>query len=185
VRSLAVIATAVSVVACGGGAAATGPRPTSPDPPSRAAEVYTSVLRALIRDARTGSSGRAVVYAVDGALPGAGDPTRQWLDARPKRPFADALKSRLTQQLAGLASVQFVGRGTSVLVGKHGGSTLGHVVRGGILVTLGPIRGDRRRVRVGASSWRNGLDGHWQTYAVTLVDGHWAVTGTVGPVAIS
>ena len=191
VRSLALIATAVSVVACG--ASAAGPRPAVPSPPSRgtadrpsrAAEVYASVLGALIREGQTGASRRAVVYVVDGAVPGAGDPMGQRVNARPKRPFGRALRARLTRQLAGLASVRFVGRGASVVVGRHGGRAPGHVFHGGVLMTLGPIRGDAARVRVGASRWRNGLDGGWKTYAVTRAGGHWAVTGTVGPVAIS
>jgi hypothetical protein len=147
--------------------------------------VYASVLRALIRDARMGSSGHAVVYVVDGALPEAGDVMRQRLDARPKRPFGRSLKDRLTQQLAGVATVRFVSRGASVVVGERGGSAPGHVLHGRVVMTLGLIRGDATRIRVGASRWRNGLDGAWQTYALTRVSGHWAVTGTVGPVAIS
>jgi hypothetical protein len=185
VRSLAMLAMATSGVACGGGSARPQSPDPSPEPPARATEVYAGVLRALIREARKGSSGSAVVYVLDGAMPGAGDPMRARLDAKTKRPFSRPLKDRLEQQLAGLASLRFVRRRASVVVGDRGGRAPGHVVHGGVLITLGPIRGDASRVRVGASSWRNGLDGHWQTYAVRLVDGHWAVAGTVGPVAIS
>ena len=188
VRSLAVIAAAASIAACGGA----GRRRAAPDPPSRAAAgqssraagVYASVLRALIREGGTGP-GRAVVYVVDGAVPGAGDPMRQRAFARPKRPFGRLLKHRLTRQLAGVASVRFVRRGASVVVGRHGGSRPGQVRHGWVLMTLGPIRGGATRARVGASRWRNGLDGGWKTYAVTREGGHWAVAGTVGPVAIS
>lgn len=185
---LALTAATASVVACGSSTAGPSPAPSpdpAPDPQSRAAAVYESVLRALVRGDRTGSTRHTVVYVVDGAVPGAGDPTRQRIDTKPKQRFDSALKDRLTQQLAGLASVRFVERGTSVVVGRHGGSSPGHVAHRGVLMILGPIPRNRSSVRVGASSWRNGLDGHWQTYAVGLVDGHWAVTGTVGPVAIS
>jgi hypothetical protein len=132
-----------------------------------------------------GPGAPGVFSGVGGGWREGGELWRHPLDARPKRPFGRSLKDRLTQQLAGVATVRFVSRGASVVVGEHGGSAPGHVLHGRVVMTLGLIRGDATRIRVGASRWRNGLDGAWQTYALTRVSGHWAVTGTVGPVAIS
>jgi hypothetical protein len=71
------------------------------------------------------------------------------------------------------------------VVGTRSGSSPGHVKNGGVLISLGPIEEDRRRVRVGNSLWISGLAGQWLTYVLEQRDGHWTVTGRSGPTAIS
>jgi hypothetical protein len=59
------------------------------------------------------------------------------------------------------------------------------VKNGGVLISLGSIEPDGKRVEVETSLWINGLAGQWLTYVLEQKDGSWAVTGTTGPMAIS
>jgi hypothetical protein len=49
----------------------------------------------------------------------------------------------------------------SVVVGFEAGSAPGHVKKGGVLLSLGPIEPSGNRVEVETSLWINGLAGQW------------------------
>jgi hypothetical protein len=125
------------------------------------------------------------VYVIDGAVPGAADPFRLTPSRRPLGGFSAALKHALTAKLSDLPPLVFVSRRDDVVEGENGGTSPGSVVNGGVLLTLGPIRGSDDRVTVGGSLWLSGLAGSWQTYVVEQKAGRWTVTGTTGPAAIS
>jgi hypothetical protein len=81
--------------------------------------------------------------------------------------------------------VKFVRTRSSVVVGEKAHSSPGHVRAGGVLITLGPIRGDEGKVRVANSWWMNGLAAQWLTYVLDRQGAGWKVTGISGPIAIS
>ena len=174
-RAAATLALAAALLATGCGASA----PARSQPPPRSAAIYASVVKQVVRDhARV-----KVVYVLDGPVPGAADPMRTRQE--PTRRFSEAVKTDLKRLAPADPPIRFVRRRAMVVTGDHGGTAPGHVVNGGILVTLGPIRGHGTPVRVGVGSWRDGLDGRWETYVVEWRGGAWVVSGTTGPAAIS
>jgi hypothetical protein len=154
--------------------------------PVREAFIYAAVIERLVKESRSGQGGETfeVLVVLDGAVPGAANPTRQ---AEPEEPFGHDTKDgmRLLATLGGLPPIEYVATREAAVVGTESGKRPGEARDGGAVVTLGPIEGAENRVEVGSSLWVNGLSGRWQTYVVAQRDGVWKVTGTTGPLAIS
>jgi hypothetical protein len=175
----------------GGVSAATAE--TSVPPPSQSAvertgEIYAAVIRQLVmKDHTFGSAdpGFEVVFVLDGAVEGAEDSMKTTDEYVPDERFGDDIKARLKEKLADLPPIVFVTERSSVIERERGGSAPGYVVDDGVLLTLGPIVGDERRVEVGSNLWIDGLAGFWATYVVEQRGADWKVTGTTGTVAIS
>jgi hypothetical protein len=190
-------ALAVAALVAGGCGNSAGDRKSAQEPGGtaspaaggeRSAAIYAAVVRRLVtKDHTVGGAdpGFTKVYVIDGAVPGAADPFRSTPSRRARGGFSAALKRALTAKLSDLPPLEFVSRRADVVEGENGGAAPGRVVNGGVLLTLGPIRGGDDRVTVGGSLWLSGLAGSWQTYVVEQKGGRWAVTGTTGPAAIS
>jgi hypothetical protein len=183
--AIAVVAVVLPLVtACGssdGGQTSTGDRGGSQRADATAsadAAVYSAVVRQLVLEDH-GYGGVAspyrVVYVLDGAAPGADNPTAPLVES-PTTRFAPPVKRMMRRHLRGL-HVVFVARRGSVVTGR----APGHVIRRGVLITLGPIqwRGARRAV-VASSRWANGLNGQWAAYRVTRKGSAWRVAGFAG-----
>jgi hypothetical protein len=138
------------------------------------------VIRQLVSEDHTfgnADPGFKVVYILDGSLEGA---ERTLLrEPPPEEPFGEGLKSGLRQTLADLPDLVFV-RDRSAVLKNHG-----EVKNHGVLLTLGPIEGNKRRVEVGTNLWVAGKGARWQTYVVKNRASRWLVTGTTGWMAIS
>ncbi len=152
----------------------------------RKASVYAAVIRRLVtKDHTFGGQdpGFRVVFILDGAVAGVAN-----LNAggarNPKRPFSEALKRKIKNELSDLPPLRFV-RTRDVAIRGESSSSPGHVVPGGVLISLGPIVGGPSKVRVGNSLWLSGLAGQWLTYVLARRGGGWRVKGTTGPMAIS
>lgn len=166
---------------------------TSVPPPSQAAvertaEIYAAVIRQLVTKDHTFGRvdpGFEVIFVLDGAVEGAEDSMKTTDEYVPDERFGDDIKARLKEKLADLPPIVFVTERSSVIEGERGGSAPGHVVDDGVLLTLGPIVGDERRVEVGSNLWIDGLAGFWATYVVEHRGTEWTVAGTTGTVAIS
>jgi hypothetical protein len=165
---------------------------TSAPRPSQAVErtaaIYAAVIRQLVTKDHTfgrADPGFKVVYVLDGAVDGADDPMKTTDEYLPDERFGDDLEARLKEKLADLPPIVFVKERGSVIEGNNGGSAPSHVIDDGVLLTLGPIVGDERRVEVGSNLWIDGLAGFWATYVVEHRGAEWKLTGTTGPVAIS
>jgi hypothetical protein len=157
------------------------PLPTPPRPGvERRIAVYSSVVRQLVLEDHTFGGvdpGFKVVYVLDGALEGA---ERTLLrEPPPKKPFGEELKRGLRETLADLPDLVFVRDRSTVL--KAGGE----VRNDGVLVTLGPIEGNRRKAEVGSNLWVAGKGAIWLTYVVKPRTGGWVVTGTTGAMTVS
>jgi hypothetical protein len=187
---------AVIAVGCGeqGGeqrapaATETSALPSSEAAVDRTVAIYASVIRQLVIEDHTygrNDPGFKVVYILDGPVEGAQDSMKTTDEYVPKARFPEDVKTGLKDQLADLPPLVFVAERSSAIEGEKGGTAPGHVVNDGVLLTLGPIIGDRRRVEVGSSLWINGLAGFWATYVVERRGGAWTLTGTTGTVAIS
>jgi hypothetical protein len=126
------------------------------------------------------------VYVLDGVVVDAADPSKPPSAHDPKEPFSHDVKDgvRFLSTLAELPPVEFVASRHSVVAGASASSP-GEVKNGGVLISLGSIEPDGKRVEVETSLWINGLAGQWLTYVLEQKDGSWAVTGTTGPTAIS
>jgi hypothetical protein len=183
------------LVGCGGSdrqdpseAARTGTSASTASETERAVAIYSAVVRQLVtKDHTFGRSdpGFKAVYVLDGAVEGAEDPQKSPREGAPAEPFSEAIKAGLRAKLTDLPPITFVRRSRSVIEGRNGGSSPGHVVDDGVLLTLGPIVGGERRVEVGSNLWINGLAGLWTTYVVERRGGEWKLSGTTGPIAIS
>ncbi|MFN2593580.1 MAG: hypothetical protein ABR579_01675, partial [Actinomycetota bacterium] len=68
---------------------------------------------------------------------------------------------------------------------RQGRDALGGVKNSGVVISLGPIRRRSEQVLVPNTLWCNGLCGQWLTYVLANRNGHWRITGTTGPAAIS
>jgi hypothetical protein len=152
---------------------------------NRSAAIYTAVVRQLVTKDHTfggADPGFKVVYVLDGVVVDAADPSKRPSAHDPKEPFSHDVKDglRFLSTLAELPPVEFVAERDSVVTGTRSGSSPGHVKNGGVLISLGPIKGDANRVEVANSLWINGLAGQWLTYVVERGDGGWAVTGISG-----
>jgi hypothetical protein len=120
------------------------------------------------------------IFVLDGVISNAADPMKL---NNPEQPFGHNLKGgiRFLAGLADLPPIDFVADRESVVVGRPPGRARG----GGAIVSLGPIEGAGSRVEVGVNTWSNSLAATWLTYVIEEKDGHWKVTGTTGPMAIS
>jgi hypothetical protein len=177
---------------CGGGSDESHPTPGATDSgepavksSNRSAAIYTAVVRQLVTKDHTfggADPGFKVVYVLDGVVVDAADPSKRPSAHDPKEPFSHDVKDglRFLSTLAELPPVEFVAERDSVVTGTRSGSSPGHVKNGGVLISLGPIKGDANRVEVANSLWINGLAGQWLTYVVERGDGGWAVTGISG-----
>lgn len=163
------------------------PEGVSADVDVRKAAIYSAVVRQLVtRDHTVGNEnpGFRVIYVLDGEVADAGTPDPPTM-ANPKEPFSQTLRAEMERSLSDLPPLEFVARRDSVVVGTNGNSAPGEVKGGGVLLSLGPVQGGGKTVRVGNSLWVNGLWGQWLTYVVEKRAGVWKVAGTTGPVAIS
>lgn len=148
--------------------------------PSRRAEIYAAVIRELVAMNQRGGRPRSpVVYVVDGIVPGAGDPNRDYFT--PARPFGkdvvDGLRQRLGDELFDL---RFVDDGEDALRSVRTGA----VKNAGVVVSLGPIERKNGHVRVPNMLWCDGKCAQWVTYVLDERDGRWVVTRS-GPDTIS
>jgi hypothetical protein len=146
--------------------------------------IYSSVIRQLVTEDHTfGGADPAfrVIYVIDGPVKGAEDTSQPVDEQDPEEPFDPEVKDGLRKELSDLPPLRFVQDRNSVIAGRDPG----HVVRHGVLLTLGPITGGVRRVEVGNNLWLNGLAGQWLIYVLELRDQQWEVTGTSGPVALA
>jgi len=157
------------VGACGG---------PSPGPEEdRDIAIYAAVVRHMTSEEGQ-ASGFRVIYVLDRLMEHADDPD----DPGEGTPLSADDQDALREGLAEVAPVEFVSSREEVTGPQAEG---GRVQNGGILLTLGPIRGDDDRVLVPASSYLANLAGTWQTWVVERGPEGWRVTGTEGPVAIS
>ena len=157
------------------------PAPAPPPPGlERRIGIYSSVIRQLVTEDHTfggADPGFKVVYVLDGALKGA---ERTLLrEPPPEEPFGEELKTGLQDDLVDLPDLVFVRDRSSVLRKD------GQVRNRGVLLTLGPIEGNKRRAEVGSNLWVAGKGAIWQTYVVKNRASRWVVTGTTGWMAIS
>jgi hypothetical protein len=150
---------------------------------SRDALVYAAVIRQLVtKDHGFGGAQPPYrrVYVLDGAVPGAANAMR--LVDQAGKPFDVDTRRQIATNLKGLPPVSFVHRRGAVIAG----SSPGHVVHRGVLVTLGPIKWvNPHTARVANNRWATGLNGQWLTYIVKLGNSGWRVAGVTGRVAIS
>jgi hypothetical protein len=154
----------------------------------RTAEIYAALIRQLVTKDHTFGSvdpGFEVIFVLDGAVEGAEDSMKTTDEYVPNERFGDDVKAPLKEKLADLPPIVFVKERSSVIEGEKGGSAPGHVIDDGVLLTLGPIAGDERRVEVGSNLWIDGLAGFWATFVLEIRGAEWVVTGTTGTVAIS
>jgi hypothetical protein len=182
---------------CGGGSdESQRPTPGAPDSgepgaksTDRSAAIYAAVVRQLVTKDHTfggADPGFKVIYVLDGVVADAADPSKPANANDPKEPFSHDVKDgvRFLSTLADLPPVEFVVSRHSAVAGASASSP-GEVKNGGVLISLGPIDPDGKRVEVETSLWINGLAGQWLTYVLEQKNGSWAVTGTTGPMAIS
>jgi hypothetical protein len=151
----------------------------------RSAAIYAAVVRQLVTKDHTfggADPGFKVIYVLDGVVADVADPSKPANANDPKEPFSHDVKDgvRFLSTPADLPPVEFVVERNSVVTGTRSGSSPGHVKNGGVLISLGPIKGDANRVKVGNSLWINGLAGQWLTYVLERGDSGWAVTGISG-----
>jgi hypothetical protein len=182
---------------CGGGSdESQRPTPGAPDSgepgaksTDRSAAIYAAVVLQLVTKDHTfggADPGFKVIYVLDGVVADAADPSKPANANDPKEPFSHDVKDgvRFLSTLADLPPVEFVASRHSAVAGASASSP-GEVKNGGVLISLGPIDPDGKRVEVETSLWINGLAGQWLTYVLEQKNGSWAVTGTTGPMAIS
>ena len=95
-------------------------------------------------------------------------------------PFSAREQAALLAALSGLPGARFTSEpdevGDQIADGDLGGI--------GLLLLVGPIKGDGDRVEVPAASVCGHLCGRWMTFVVERGDGSWEVTGTTGPFGI-
>lgn len=156
---------------------------------NRSAAIYAAVVRQLVTKDHTfggADPGFKLVYVLDGVVVDAADPSKPANAHDAKEPFSHDVKDgvRFLSTLADLPPVEFIADRDSVVAGPAA-SGPGQVKNGGVLISLGPIEPDGKRVKVEASLWISGLAGEWLTYVLEQRDGTWKVTGTTGPMAIS
>jgi hypothetical protein len=142
------------------------------------AGIYAAVIRQLVTTDGAAPSYRAI-YVLDGAAPSAGYPS-EWTDAKDR--FDAALKTDLRTALTDLPPLTFITRRSTVVAGTQ---QYLHVIDGGVLLTLGPVRPHGAQVEVASNRWVNLQNGWWATYVLNQAPTGWRVVGKTGPVAIS
>ena len=148
------------------------------DPTDRVVAIYSAVIEHMVTEEGQ-SSGFPVVYVLDHTAERAAEPQGV---AGEIRDIPAEIRARIQASLADVARVEFIADRESVIGPPEEGS---RVQNGGILLALGPIRGEGGRVEVPASSYLGNLAGSWQTWVVELTPKGWQVTGTTGPIAVS
>ncbi|GAA4262881.1 hypothetical protein GCM10022255_102380 [Dactylosporangium darangshiense] len=147
------------------------------------AEVYAAVLRRYLGTPSENSfPDRAfpAVYVLDQAHADAADPAGPSPSVTPIT--ADTQRA-VVAALDGTAKVVFVATREAVVETRDG---CAQVMDGGILVTLGPPRGDEDRVTVAVNGFVACLGATWLTYVVRHDPGTgWRVTGTTGTMAVA
>jgi hypothetical protein len=152
---------------------------------AREAEVYVQVLRQYLTTPNDNSfpdRSFKTVYALDQAYPDAGDPVPGKEVAGV--PISDDVQRYVVAALAkDGVELTFAADRNSVLDDPDG---CPKVRNGGILITLGTLKGDDNPVQVGVSGFVACLGATWLTYVVKNEPGTgWRVTGTTGPRAIA
>jgi hypothetical protein len=189
-RVAAVLFVVLTTLGCGStGAVETTSSPAeTPSGDDREAAIYSAVIRQLVMKNNTFGSAPTsfkVVYVLDRPIESAADPEAHVSGGNSQEAFSESLKAAVRTRLTDLPPVKFVRTRSSVVVGEKAHSSPGHVRTGGVLITLGPIRGDEGKVRVANSWWMNGLAAQWLTYVLDRQGAGWKVTGISGPIAIS
>jgi len=159
------------------------PKAHQDDADPRTVENYAAVIRRLVTKDHTFGGAPSPfdhVFILDGLRQGAGDPSKGM--GPPDKRFSREIKEALKIELASLPPIDFISDPVSVRVGKD---LMGGVKKHGVIVTVGPIVGRGRNVKVSNSIWCGGLCGQWLTYRLKLRGGNWRIMGTVGPNAIS
>jgi hypothetical protein len=154
---------------------------TTPD--RRAVGIYAAVIRRLVTEDHTFGGGPSPfdhVYVLDAPRVGAGDAVEP--GARSDGRFSREMKESLQTRLAALPPIDFIPRSRAA---RQGSGLQTRVKKNGVIISVGPIIGRGRSVKVSNSLWCGSLCGQWQTYRVKLEGGSWQVQGTVGVVAIS
>lgn len=158
--------------------------PTTTDDVAAEVEIYSAVIRRLVTKDHTFGQGKSPfkhVYVVDGPVRDAGDPPGD-LFGPASEPFPSDVIAGIEEQLEDLPPVTFVADGNDVRRGPQG---MGGVKNDGVIISLGPIKPMKERIQVSNSLWCGGLCGQWLTYVLAEDGGHWKITGTTGPYAIS
>ena len=163
------------VAVLAGTACAGGPRASEPD---RHVAVYAAVIRHMTAE-KGQASGYPVIYVLDRLDPAAGNPAS---GGEPTTPIPEEVQAGIRQGLTDVGNIEFISDADSVKAPEGQG---GRVKGGGILLTLGPIRGEGERVQVPANGYLGNLAAWSQTWVVERRDGAWSVTGTTGPIAVS
>lgn len=171
-RLAAVTLILLVVSGCGGEA---GPAGSAED---REVAIYATVIRHMTSEPGQ-ASGFPVVYVLDQVVGNAADPDGP---AEEGAAIPEERRAALRRAVADTAPLEFVPDRRSVTGPMAEGAM---VQKGGIFLTLGPIRGDGERVEVEASSYLGNLAGSWQTWVVQRYPNGWRVIGTSGPVAVS
>jgi hypothetical protein len=155
---------------------------------SRTGLVYAAVVRQLVEVDHGFGNAKAPyrrVYVIDGAVPHASHVRGGVGFRRVAHPFDADVKEQIIQQLDGARPLAFVNSRAQVI----GGPTSrwpGEVIKGGVLLTLGPVKWiNNGTARVANNRWAAGKDGQWLVYTVKLQHRHWRVTGIHGAVTLS
>jgi hypothetical protein len=145
-------------------------------------QIYAQVIRRLVLEDHTFGGGKSPfesVFVVNGALRDANDPRAGDLLGPAGKPFPPGVVEEIEGELGDLPPVRFIVDGERAL-GRQG------LVKGnGVIITLGPIDRNGRRVEVGTGLWCGGKCGQWLTYVLRNRGGRWRITGTTGPYIIS
>ncbi|HTJ33532.1 MAG TPA: hypothetical protein VL738_09910 [Dactylosporangium sp.] len=150
------------------------------------AQVYAAVLRRYLGTPSENSfPDRAfpAVYVLDQARADAADAADPAGPSPSVTPIAADTQRAVVAALDGTAKVVFVAAREAVVETRDG---CAQVKDGGILVTLGPPRGDEDRVTVAVNGFVACLGATWLTYVVRYDPGTgWRVTGTTGTMAVA
>ncbi|HEU4946915.1 MAG TPA: hypothetical protein VFT31_07160 [Kribbella sp.] len=152
---------------------------TRQSPSQTKQSVDVAVWAAVIREAaeyEQPAAGWPVLIVLDAPQQSAGDAMGR--SAR-GRPFSDAVKRAIEDDLASIAPIQWVRERPVSSDGCDAEPPKGPVI------TVGPVVGKDGHFEVGVSTWRSCLDGRWQTSRVDRRGTSFLVTGTVGAVAVS
>lgn len=164
------------------GGATTEAGSSTVEPDARTVAVYSAVVRQLVLEDHTFGDAESPfdqVFIVARLDEKASSPYTHPL-AGPR--LTPETQAAILHELADLSPVSFVADPDSVVVGER---NCAHVRGNGVLITLGPIKGDPERVTVPNRMFFACLGGQWLTYVLERAEGDWRVTGTKGPVAIS
>lgn len=188
--AVAVSALCLTVTACAGSTSrsGTGGSEAGTQPSvrlERTVSVYASLIRRLVTIDHPIAAGGpvSVVYVVDGVVEGAQHPGSLG-EPKPETPFNPPVKRTLRKALSDLPPLEFVKDQNAVIPGLNTRQPA-PVINNGVLLTLGPIKGNATRVEVDNNLWISVQAGQWLTYVLERRDTRWEVASTTGPIAIS